>query len=80
MVLDTDNFGIQKITYSTTMVCVDQNYYMGCHSDKWVCGISRWRVHEYLKKYLQTLLNSFKIMTGLVKWGRTGLDYPYVIT
>ena len=36
--------------FSTTMFCVDQNFYMGCHSDKYVCGISRGGAHEYLKK------------------------------
>ena len=64
MAPDTDDFG--KNAYSTPMVCVDQNNYMGCHSDKWVCGISRGGDYEYLKK-IQKILNSFKITTGLVK-------------
>ena len=32
------------------------------------------------KKKIQKMLNIFKMTTGLVKWGKTSLNYPYVIT
>ena len=29
---------------------------------------------------IKKILNIYKMPTVLVKWGRTGLDYPYIIT
>ena len=78
MALDTDDFGGKNCIF----------HYHGLYGSEllnrlsWrsICMQDFWTESSLVFKKNQKVLNILKIMTGLVKWGKTSLDYPNVIT